>query len=137
MKWMKAMVTLGICSSLWLTACSSEEGKSEHQSQAKETSNGDIHEETSSIKLKPEFLTNKPKDIQSVYLAVAQHQDLLENIPCYCGCAESVHHKNNYDCFIYENKASGAVTWDDHGTKCGVCLEIATQSIKEYNEGKA
>ena len=54
--------------------------------------------------------------MKTIYLAVAQNPELLENIPCYCGCGEIVNHKYNYDCFIYENKWSGKVVWDDHGT---------------------
>ncbi|NGY86748.1 hypothetical protein F6Y05_19420 [Bacillus megaterium] len=67
----------------------------------------------------------------------ANHQTLLENIPCYCGCGEEANHQNNYDCFIFENKENGAVTWDDHGTKCGVCLEIAAQAVVDYSKGKS
>ncbi|OYD55997.1 hypothetical protein CGZ90_19920, partial [Fictibacillus aquaticus] len=46
-------------------------------------------------------------------------------------------HKNNYDCFVFENKKSGAIVWDDHGTKCGVCLEIAAKSVLDYSKGKS
>lgn len=137
MKWKKVIITVGICSSLLLSACSSV-GKSqnEHQNHTEQTSNGDIREETSGKLQKPKFLADKPEDMQTIYLAVAQHQDLLENIPCYCGCGESANHKNNYDCFINENKQSGAVVWDEHGTKCGVCLEIAVEAMNDFNQGK-
>ncbi len=137
MKWKKVMITVGICSSILLSACSSEEeSQVEHQNHTEQLSNGDIREETSGRDQKPEFLLEKPEDLQTIYLAVAQHQDLLENIPCYCGCGESANHKDNYDCFIYENKQSGAVVWDDHGTKCGVCLETAVEAINDFNDGK-
>jgi hypothetical protein len=136
MKWKKVMMTLGIASSLLLSACSSgEEGQDEHENHAEQLSNGDIQEETSSKEQKPEFLVDKPEDIQNIYVAAAQHQELLENMPCYCGCGTSANHQNNYDCFIHENKENGAVVWDDHGTKCGVCLEIAAQAMADYNNG--
>lgn len=97
---------------------------------------GDIHEETSSKETLPQFLDNHAEEMQIIYRAVAEHQELLEHIPCYCGCGESVNHSHNYHCFIYENKNDGSVVWDDHATRCQICLDIAAESIIEYNDGK-
>lgn len=130
----KVIATLGIYSALLLGACSnSEESSEEHAAHV----SGDIREETSSVNELPKFLADKPDDMKNIYAAVAKHQELLEHIPCYCGCGQSANHKDNYDCFIYENKENGAVVWDDHGTKCGVCLEIAAQSVIDYQNGKS
>ncbi|HZG72130.1 MAG TPA: PCYCGC motif-containing (lipo)protein [Chondromyces sp.] len=136
-------------STIMLGACSGEEShvvESEAQTSETHTSeehsnhehmSHDIREETSGADQLPEFLKDKPEDMQIIYAAAAKHQELLENMPCYCGCGESANHKNNYDCFIHENKENGAVVWDDHGTKCGVCLEIAAQSMSEFINGKS
>jgi hypothetical protein len=98
---------------------------------------GDIREETKSAQVLPQFLDSKHENITAVYAAAAKYKELLEQIPCYCGCNESVAHRDNYDCFIHENKENGAVVWDDHGTKCEVCLVIASESISQFNEGKS
>ncbi|UOQ91636.1 PCYCGC domain-containing protein [Halobacillus shinanisalinarum] len=98
---------------------------------------GDKRVETPSYEVMPDFLQNKSEDMQLIYTSASQHKDLLEQIPCYCGCGDSVGHKNNYDCFIHENKESGAIVWDDHGTKCGVCLKIAAEAMVEYQNGKS
>ncbi|WP_411736805.1 PCYCGC motif-containing (lipo)protein [Priestia megaterium] len=108
----------------------------EHQ-QHSETVSGDIREETASNEVLPEFLKDQSEDMQVIYVNAAQNKELLEKIPCYCGCGESAGHKNNYDCFIHENKEDGKVVWDDHGTKCGVCLEIAVQSVSDLKAGKS
>ncbi|WP_226670128.1 PCYCGC domain-containing protein [Metabacillus litoralis] len=108
-------------------------GHGEHQ----EHVINDIREETAGIDTLPTFLNEKSENIQVVYQAAAQHKDILENIPCYCGCGESAGHKSSYDCFVFENKENGSIVWDDHGTKCGVCLEIAAQSIVDFQEGKS
>ncbi|WP_394231346.1 PCYCGC motif-containing (lipo)protein [Niallia oryzisoli] len=124
---------------LLLTACASNDqsaGQKEEHENHTETVMGDIREETSSIKVIPEFLQGKPEDMKLVYMAAAQNKELLEQIPCYCGCGDSVHHKNSYNCFVHENKEDGTVVWDDHGTKCGVCLDIAAQSVVDYQNGK-
>ncbi|PLT34956.1 PCYCGC motif-containing (lipo)protein [Bacillus sp. V5-8f] len=108
--------------------------KEEHQHH---TSSGDIQEETKTANVMPDFLNGKPEEMAAIYAAAPKYQELLEHIPCYCGCNDSAGHRDNYDCFIHENKNNGAVVWDDHGTKCGVCLITAAESINQLNEGKS
>ncbi len=100
-------------------------------------SSSNTSEETASNEVLPEFLKDKPEEVQTIYANAAQNKELLENIPYYCGCGESTGDKNNYDCFIHENKRDGKVVWDNHGTKCGVCLEIAAQSVPDLESGKS
>ncbi|KKI94086.1 hypothetical protein WQ54_00670 [Bacillus sp. SA1-12] len=123
-----------------ISACSGKEKvdeKEDEHTTHQEHVIHDIREETKNSDEMPKFLKDKPEDMQVLYLAAAKNRELLEKIPCYCGCGETANHKNNYDCFVYENKENGAVVWDDHGTKCGVCLEIAAQSILDYQDGKS
>lgn len=121
-----------------LTGCAStDEQDNAHDQHTGHEIVKDIREETTSIGVLPDFLTDKSEDIQTIYQAAAGHRELLENIPCYCGCGETANHTSSYDCFVNENKENGAIVWDDHGTKCGVCLEIAAQSIVDYQEGKS
>ncbi|MBA2878278.1 PCYCGC motif-containing (lipo)protein [Anoxybacillus ayderensis] len=116
--------------SLLFSGCAQNENDhaTEHQT-------GDIREETASIHELPSFLASYNESMAHLYEQVATHRALLESIPCYCGCGESAGHENNYDCFVYENKSNGAIVWDDHATKCGVCLEIASISIEQYEKG--
>lgn len=119
---------------LVLTACQAEQAADSHE-QSMTTTGGDIREKTPSLDALPTFLDDKPEDTKLVYKAVAKSGDLLEHMPCYCGCGESVGHKNNLDCFINRVDADGVV-WDDHGTKCGICMEIAVQSIQMDRDGE-
>ncbi|MEK3889788.1 PCYCGC motif-containing (lipo)protein [Bacillus sp. FSL K6-3431] len=134
----RLIISLVLLLGIFLQACSSAEKSDPPVTEETHTevAHGDIREETSSATSKPSFLQDKPEDMQLIYLAVAQHQELLENMPCYCGCGDSVGHKDNYDCFIHENKEDGSIVWDDHGTKCTVCLEIAAKAVVDYNDGK-
>lgn len=134
----KIMMASFLAFTLVLSACSSSNNESSEPDQEDEQMMiGDVHEETSSVDVMPHFLEDKPEDMQIIYRAVAAHQDLLEQIPCYCGCGDSVGHMDNYDCFIHDNKEDGRVVWDDHGTKCLVCLEIAAKSVTDYMDGKS
>ncbi|WP_239421903.1 PCYCGC domain-containing protein [Bacillus sp. CGMCC 1.16541] len=96
----------------------------------------DIHEETSSKDELPTFLDEQKPRIKELYKQAVHYQHLLTYIPCYCGCGETANHKDNYDCFVYEIKDNGAVVWDNHATKCGLCLDIADESMKMLNEGQ-
>ncbi|WP_404346543.1 PCYCGC domain-containing protein [Sutcliffiella horikoshii] len=98
---------------------------------------GDLREETASVEVLPSFLEHKPEDMQLIYSAAAQHKEVLEFIPCYCGCGTSAGHKSSYNCFVHEANEDGSLVWDDHGTRCGVCLEIAATSVMEYSKGKS
>ncbi|SDK49192.1 PCYCGC domain-containing protein [Sediminibacillus albus] len=116
---------------LALAACSNEQQK---QSRAENLAPN--HEMTASTDELPQFLSKASEDLQLVYQTAAEHKQLLEHIPCYCGCSDdAVGHKDNYDCFVYEKKENGEVTWDTHGMACQVCIDTAVYSIKEYNNG--
>ncbi|WP_019241875.1 MULTISPECIES: PCYCGC motif-containing (lipo)protein [Bacillus] len=126
---------------LALAGCSSNKSNEDEQSHSNDNhtqhaENGDIQEKTSSVEKLPTFLADKPEEMQLVYSAAAKHKDLLESMPCYCGCGESANHKNNYDCFVFKNNEDGSIVWDDHGTRCGVCQEIAAESVVLLNKGK-
>ncbi|OYD59863.1 hypothetical protein CGZ90_07455 [Fictibacillus aquaticus] len=134
-----------IGTSLLLSACGSADHDNNenhkkheaHESHEGKLSNGDVRELTASAETLPSFLNGKQEVITAVYKEVPAHKELLESMPCYCGCGDSAGHKNNYDCFVAENKDSGEIVWDDHGTRCGTCLEIAAVSMKQASEGKS
>jgi hypothetical protein len=52
---------------------------------------------------------------QAVYEFAARHPEVLQYVPCYCGC-ERNGHTGNESCFVKSRSASGQVTaWDSHG----------------------
>ncbi|GIP40262.1 hypothetical protein J31TS4_35420 [Paenibacillus sp. J31TS4] len=98
--------------------------------------NGDLQETTDSLKTLPSFLNGQQAEITAAYRVAAATADLLDYIPCYCGCGQSAGHKSNKNCFISEVKSDGTVVWDDHGTRCDVCINIAVMSAKMKEAGK-
>lgn len=113
------------------------EAEEHHQHEKPSFFQGDLREKTGSVQELPAFLDEKSDDIKVIYAAAAQHQELLEHIPCYCGCGTSAGHKSSYHCFVHEVYEDGSLEWDDHGTRCGVCLEIAATAVVEYKDGKS
>jgi len=58
------------------------------------------------------------------YRIARARPELLERLPCYCGCYLTHAHQNNLDCFR-----------DRHGEDCQMCLEIAVQGEKMARAG--
>ncbi|MCF2942403.1 PCYCGC domain-containing protein [Paenibacillus tarimensis] len=104
-----------------------------HQSHT--AANGDLREATASADELPSFLNAKPEELVNVYRLAAEHSDLLDWIPCYCGCGSIAGHISSRNCFIYEASEDGAIVWDDHGTRCGTCLDIAFTAVMKQKEG--
>ncbi|MGA9232008.1 MAG: PCYCGC domain-containing protein [Exiguobacterium oxidotolerans] len=132
--------TLTLTASLALGACAPAEQHTDKQMSTEHAEHethgaGDQLEKTSAKTIAPAFLKETDESIQTIYLAVAKHQDLLEKMPCYCGCGETAGHTSNYDCFIADQTAAGETTWTTHGITCGTCLDIAAQSIVAYQQG--
>ncbi|MFC5558037.1 PCYCGC motif-containing (lipo)protein [Ureibacillus thermophilus] len=96
---------------------------------------GDLQELTAKEEL-PAFLKEKHETVSAVYKIALEYADVLEWIPCYCGCGESAGHRSSLNCFIAEIRED-EVLWDDHGTRCQVCLEIAVESAKRAKDGKS
>ncbi|WP_235822154.1 PCYCGC domain-containing protein [Gottfriedia luciferensis] len=129
--------------SIVLAGCNSQQAETtnskkhqKHQNHSEHKQTSDIREQTNSKDIIPKFLADREQQIQQIYLVAAQHTDLLKNIPCYCGCGESVGHKSNLDCFINEVKKDGSIVWDSHATTCINCMEIAIESAKYLQDGK-
>jgi hypothetical protein len=73
--------------------------------------------------------------LTEVYEFAARHPEVLQYIPCYCGC-EAVGHQANHDCFVKSRAANGAVTqWDEHGMGCTICLGVGRKAMNMFKAG--
>ena len=132
----KRFAALAIClTAVFASACGSAAHDPEH-SDAHQQPNGDLRETTESIGTLPAFLEGQPDVVRNAYIIAGLSADVLEWIPCYCGCGESAGHRSSKNCFIYEVREDGKVVWDDHGTRCGVCIQIAVESAVMHKDGK-
>jgi hypothetical protein len=74
--------------------------------------------------------------IQQAYQFAAANPDLMQHIPCYCGCVADGH-KNNYDCYISEVRPSGEIVTNPHALECAICVAITQDVMKMTREGKS
>lgn len=114
-----------------------QSGHSDHAVHQQMAANGDLQETTAGVDKLPSFLDPLNENLKTAYSMAASVKDILTDIPCYCGCGESAGHKSNLNCFIKEMKPDGSVVWDDHGTRCGVCVETAMTVGELSKQGKS
>lgn len=73
--------------------------------------------------------------VQQVYEFSARHPEVLQFMPCYCGC-ERIGHRGNHDCFVKSRAANGTITqWDEHGIGCAICLGVGRDAMTLFNGG--
>ena len=67
----------------------------------------------------------------------ARHPEVLQYVPCYCGC-ERMGHNGNHECFVKSRKPNGTVTeWEPHGIGCAICLDVGRDAMTLFNSGTA
>jgi hypothetical protein len=67
----------------------------------------------------------------SGYTYATKHPDVLEQIPCYCGCGGHSGHRFLRDCFIKDDW-----TYDEHARTCDVCIGEALKVQNYLASGK-
>lgn len=112
------------------------------QNQLQETKNKGEHfkddtlETTANVETLPSFLSSTTNgQVSQIYKMVGKDIELLQWIPCYCGCDENSGHKSNKDCFIREMKENGQVTWNSHAMNHAECVDIAFQAVLMKQNG--
>jgi hypothetical protein len=82
-----------------------------------------------------QFLARPEAVVQSVYEFAARHPEVLQYVPCYCGC-ENLGHKGNHECFVKRRAADGRVLeWEPHGSGCTICVDVARDAMLMFNSG--
>jgi len=67
----------------------------------------------------------------SGYTYATKNPDVLEQIPCYCGCGGHSGHRFLRDCFIHDDW-----TYDEHARYCDVCIGEALKVQNYLAQGK-
>jgi hypothetical protein len=76
-----------------------------------------------------------PDVVRDAYRFAAANPDILSKIPCYCGCGAEGH-QSNLACYVKQVNADGSVVFDDHALNCGICVDIARDTMLLIQEGK-
>jgi hypothetical protein len=72
---------------------------------------------------------------QQAYQYAVANPDILQNIPCYCGCGD-MGHTSNYACYVQSTGSDGKPVFDQHALGCSICVDITQDAMRMQREGK-
>ncbi len=84
----------------------------------------------------PERVQTAPARVQEAYQFAVANPDVLQQIPCYCGCG-AMGHTSNYSCYVAEAGAAGSITYDEHALDCGICVDISQDVMRLLAQEKS
>lgn len=92
--------------------------------------------EMADLERMPHQVRQAPVPVQQAYQFAVANPDILEAIPCYCGCG-AIDHPNNYACYIAGLNESGTVQYDNHALGCSICVDITLDAMRLLDEGQS
>jgi Protein of unknown function with PCYCGC motif len=82
-----------------------------------------------------QFAAARPLPLtNAAYEFAGRHPDVLQAMPCFCGC-ERNGHRHNGDCFVARRDADGRPQWSPHGIGCGICIDVALEAARLHKDG--
>lgn len=84
----------------------------------------------------PAEVQSAPVTVQTAYQFNTANPDIMQNIPCYCGCG-SIGHTSNYDCYVSSVDDKGNITFDNHALGCSICVDITQDVMRMLRDGKS
>lgn len=73
---------------------------------------------------------------EEAYAFALAHPQIVQWMPCYCGCA-AMGHGSNLDCYYKHGQPGDKAVFEEHASFCDICVKI-TLKTKELNaEGRS
>lgn len=73
--------------------------------------------------------------LQALYAFAGGRPDVLQHIPCFCGCRLQGHH-SVHDCYVAHRSAQRNVTdWNSHGAMCPFAPDISGDVMVRHHNG--
>ncbi|MBM4425548.1 MAG: hypothetical protein FJ030_19585 [Chloroflexi bacterium] len=99
-------------------------------------SGGDHSLPMASLDGMPHDVQTAPVVVREAYQFAAANPDIMQQIPCYCGCGD-MGHTSNYACYISDVSDDGKITYDSHALGCSICVDITQDTLRLLKQGKA
>jgi hypothetical protein len=77
-----------------------------------------------------------PAQVQQAYQFAAANPQVMQQVPCYCGCGD-MGHTSNYACYVGGKNADGSLLYDTHALGCSICVDITLDTMRLLKEGKS
>lgn len=85
---------------------------------------------------RPDYVRTADARTREAYAFAIARPDVLDWMPCYCGCV-AMDHRNNTDCYIKPRAEGDQVVFDEHASYCQICVDIALQAKVMSVEGRS
>jgi hypothetical protein len=83
---------------------------------------------------RPAYVRDLPSEWQGAYAFALARPDVLQWLPCYCGCV-GMGHRSNLDCF-FQRRETGVLQFEEHASYCDICVKTANLASQMLREGK-
>jgi hypothetical protein len=85
---------------------------------------------------RPAYVGTTPGTEEAYAFAMA-HPEIVQWMPCYCGC-EAMAHRSNLDCFFKPtNDGRERLTFEEHASYCQVCVDEALMAKQLSAQGQS
>ena len=88
------------------------------------------------MSMMPGEVKSAPLVTQQAYQFAVANPEVMQHIPCYCGCG-AMGHTSNYSCYVESVDAAGNVKFDGHALGCSICVDITQDAMRLSKEGKS
>jgi hypothetical protein len=73
---------------------------------------------------------------EEAYAYAMQHPQIVQWMPCYCGC-EAMGHGSNLDCYFKHGQPGDTAVFEEHASFCDICVKITLKTKQLNAEGKS
>jgi hypothetical protein len=83
---------------------------------------------------RPAYVRDLPGEWQQAYAYALARPDVLQWLPCHCGCG-GMGHRSNLDCFFQRREVRGNYAFEEHASYCDICVDTANLAARMLREG--
>jgi hypothetical protein len=85
---------------------------------------------------RPDYVRHAHPSVEEAYRFALERPDVIDWMPCYCGCA-GIEHRSNLDCFFRRARIAGAAVFEEHASYCDICIETALLAKRGIAGGRS
>jgi len=84
----------------------------------------------------PAHVQAAPVSVREAYQFTSVTPEIMQDIPCYCGCG-NIGHTSNYSCYVTGVDEGGRIAFDNHALGCSICVDITQDVMRMLQDGKS
>jgi hypothetical protein len=73
---------------------------------------------------------------EEAYAFAIQHPQIVQWMPCYCGCS-AMGHGSNLDCYFKHGQPGDKAVFEEHASFCDICVQITLKTKQLHAQGKS